>query len=142
MKKLGRITVFSLLALFFVISIASTASAHYVWIEAPTEVTEGETVSIDSFWGHMGDDRASFGTTEVNTFIQTPNGIIEEISFSNRGNFLTGRASLNDSGTYQVYAIRPASVYQRSLGQHTAKSYINVTGDDTFKAWNSLLVYH
>lgn len=139
MKNCKKFLIYSfvLFALLFIVN--SSVTAHYLWLETELETTQREALTINSFWGHLDDDTTNLTTTDVTKFIQNPDGIIKELSYEQKDNYLTASTDLNSVGSYQIYAIRPADVYQRSLNQFTAKSYTQVEKTTEAKNWNKVV---
>lgn len=125
-QKISRcLIIFTLTALLLLTAILLTftsVSAHYLWIEAPLTVETGEEAGFEIYWGHLDDDPADMTTTGVSVYLQSPAGLISELDYQNRDNFLEGKFYSRQSGVQQLIVRRPAGVYQLSLNQFTARS--------------------
>lgn len=131
-----RLYLFLILGFAVLALLTTSASAHYLWVNTPVNARIGDTIDFQIYWGHLGYDTDDLTTTNVKTYLYRPDGIIEEISVSDKNNYLLGSAEVLVGGDYQIYAIRPASVYQEALYQFSAKGLIDVVAEEEIEAWN------
>ncbi len=121
----------SLILLIFVavfLLFSEAGLAHYLWVETPMQVEPGESYEYEVFWGHLTDDPSERSVTEVNVYLLEQPGLLSQLEYRNEEDYLQGKVEPEQSGVQQVFAVRPAGVYQLSLNQFTARA-INVYGE-------------